>query len=85
MEVPAGGYPDPAPEVVAALSAFNASFSSVVDGLQSAWSGGGNDALNNAIGTMFSLGGLAQTLYAIPVPGASEVYGPTFEYVPSST
>ena len=81
LEVPHGGYQDATPEAARALGAFNTSFSSVVDGLQCAWSGGGNDALNNAIGSMFGLGGLAAKLYAIPVPGTSAVYGPTFEYV----
>jgi hypothetical protein len=81
MEVPQGGYPDPAPDVAKALHAFNAAFSSVVDGLQAAWSGGGNDALGNAIGTMFGLEALAVPLYATTVPGTQETYGPTFEYV----
>ena len=79
--VPKGGYPDPDPEVATALLDFNKAFSAVVDGLQNAWKGGGDDALNDAIGTMFGLAPLAQKLYAIPVPGTQETYGPTFEYV----
>jgi hypothetical protein len=80
QEVPAGGYPNPAPEVAQALTSFNTAFSSVIDGLQAAWSGGGNDKLNDAIGAMFGLAQYAQALYAMPVPGTQETYGPTFEY-----
>ena len=85
QEVPEGGYPDPAPDVAQALLAFDTAFSSVVDGLQAAWAGGGNDALNSAIGNMFSLAALALPLYAMTVPGTQETYGPTFEYVPSAS
>jgi ferritin-like protein len=80
QEVPKGGYPAPAPEVANALLAFDAAFTSVVNGLNAAWTGGGNDALNAAIGTMFGLEQLAAPLYEMTVPGTEETYGPTFEY-----
>jgi hypothetical protein len=80
QEVPAGGYPDPAPDVAEALATFNTAFSSVINGLQSAWSGGGNAALNDAITAMFGLAEHALPLYTMTVPGSQETYGPTFEY-----
>jgi len=80
QEVPKGGYPDPAPEVVQALAAFNDAFTSVVNGLQAAWNSGENDALNEAINTMFGLAQLAAPLYEMTVPGTEDTYGPTFEY-----
>jgi hypothetical protein len=85
QEVPESGYPDPAPDVAQALLKFNTGFSSVVDGLQAAWAGGGNDALNDAIGDMFGLAALALPLYTMTVPGTQETYGPTFEYVSSAS
>jgi hypothetical protein len=84
QEVPKGGYPDPAPEVAQALVAFDVAFTSVVNGLDAAWKSGKNDALNDAIGTMFGLGKLAEPLYELTVPGTEETYGPTFEYRASS-
>jgi hypothetical protein len=81
QEVPEGGYPDPAPDVTQALLAFNTAFSAVIDGLQAAWAGGGNAALNAAIGNMFGLAALAKPLYEMNVPGTQDTYGPTFEYV----
>ena len=88
QEVPEGGYRDPAPDVARALQDFNEAFSSVVDKLQDAWNGGGNDALSNpktgAITAMFGdLGSFAGKLYDMPVPGTKYTYGPTFQYVPA--
>ncbi len=80
QEVPRGGYPDPAPEVAQALLAFNVAFTSVANGLKAAWKCGDNDALNDAITTMFDLAQLAAPLYEMTVPGTQETYGPTFEY-----
>jgi hypothetical protein len=80
QEVPKGGYPAQAPEVTQALLAFNVGFTSVVNGLQAAWRGGDNLALNDAIATMFDLQQLASPLYEMTVPGTEETYGPTFEY-----
>jgi ferritin-like protein len=82
-EVPRGGYRDPAPEVAKALLAFNDAFTSVVNGLNAAWTGGGNNALNDAITTMFGLAQLAAPLYEMTVPGTEKSYGPTFEYLAS--
>jgi hypothetical protein len=81
QEVPEGGYPDPAPDVATALVNFNTAFSAVIDGLQGAWAGGGDAALNAAIGNMFGLAALAKPLYEMTVPGTQDTYGPTFEYV----
>jgi hypothetical protein len=81
--VPAGGYPNPPTNVAAALNAFNSAFADVVKGLQTAWSGGGNDALGAAIGDMFNLGKLAEPLYTMPVGNTGMTYGPTFSLDPA--
>src|SRR5205823_967519 len=82
MEVPAGGYANPAAPVRKALDAFNACFTTVVRKLDEAWSKGDAKALNAAITGMFELGGLAAPLYGFTVPGTSQTYGPTFEFDP---
>jgi hypothetical protein len=75
--VPAGGYPD-----VPASQAFDKSFSELVGHLESAWGAGGQSELNQAIGKMFSLYGLAQPLITTPLPGGGGNYGPDF--IPTS-
>jgi hypothetical protein len=79
MEVPAGGYHNPAPPVTRKLDAFNAGFTGVVKNLDTAWANGQEHALDNAITGMFELAGLAEPLYHLAVPGTSQTYGPTFE------
>jgi hypothetical protein len=79
MEVPAGGYHNPAPPVRKKLDAFDAGFTAVVENLDTAWANGAQHALDDAIAGMFELAGLAEPLYGLAVPGTSQTYGPTFE------
>jgi ferritin-like protein len=72
-KVPAGGYPG-----VQAVEAFDTSFSTLIQQLNSAWSGG---SLGPAIGTMFGLYDLAQPIVQTPL-GGGQNYGPDF--VPSN-
>ena len=53
--MPAGGYP------AKVVGDFDSAFGTLIDQLNSAWSGG---SIGAAIGTMFSLYGLAQ----VPLP-----------------
>lgn len=85
MDVPAGGYVDPAAPVTEKLDAFNARFTSVVQNLDTAWANGDDRALNDAITGMFDLYGLATPLYGFTVPGTSQTYGPTFELDPQAS
>jgi Ferritin-like len=82
MEVPAGGYHNPAPPVKKKLDAFNAGFTGVVKDLDTAWAKGEQHTLDDAIAGMFKLAGLAEPLYRLAVPSTSQTYGPTFELVP---
>jgi len=77
-EIPHGGYPDAASDVREALDAFNTKFSTLLSQLQSAWGAGGKADLQQAIGTMFALKGLATAIMAFELPDGSGVYGPEF-------
>lgn len=76
--VPAGGWPDPPPEVAQLLGQFSQTLGSVLSDLEQAWGAGGSDSLNAAIGTMFSLRGPAVELMQIELPGGDGRYGPDF-------
>jgi hypothetical protein len=76
--VPAGGWPNPDPTVQGLLQKFDTNYTALLKGLDDAWNGGGSSALNNAIGTMFSLNGTAVDLMKVPLPGGGGVYGPEF-------
>ena len=76
--IPKGGYVNPSPSTAQALLAFNQTFTTVLTGLQTAWATGSEDALGNAIGTMFQLQPLAAALMQIELPDGSGVYGPDF-------
>lgn len=71
--VPQGGYPD-----LPASKKFDTAFSQLVMRLQNAWSGGGENALNAAIGIMVQLYGLAKPIITTPLPDSSGNYGPDF-------
>jgi hypothetical protein len=79
-EVPANGYPDATGDALANINGLNAAYSSLLDGLQTAWATTSQSALGNAISTMFSLSGYATALMAIPIPGGTGNYGPTWVY-----
>jgi len=76
--IPAGGYKNPPPAASQALTAFNAIFSQVLNGLETAWATGSNSGLQDAINIMFNLQQAAQTLFGIELPDGSGVYGPDF-------
>ncbi len=71
--VPQGGYPD-----LPASKKFDTAFSQLVMRLQNAWSGGGENALNAAIGIMVGLYSLAKPIITTPLPNANGNYGPDF-------
>lgn len=72
-KVPPGGYPD-----LLASKTFDATFAQLIQKLQDAWSGGGESALEAAIGLMFQLNVLAAPIVATPLPDGSGNYGPDF-------
>jgi hypothetical protein len=81
-DIPPGGYTGPG--VPAEVGQFNAAYSQMLAGLQSAWDKGGQDGqddLEMSIATMTELRGLAQTLMRDrPLPyGHGMTYGPTFQ------
>jgi Ferritin-like len=71
--VPQGGYPE-----LPASKNFNTAYSQLLAHLQDAWTGGGQNALSAAIGTMFQLYPLAAPIIATPLPDGSGNYGPDF-------
>ncbi|WP_405009416.1 ferritin-like protein [Kitasatospora sp. NBC_01539] len=77
--VPAGGWPDPSPEVRRLLGRFDATFSRALRALQSAWTRGSARALSAAVEEMRALEGPAVRLMEIPLPdGSGLTYGPQF-------
>jgi hypothetical protein len=76
--VPAGGWPNPNPEVQGLLRVFNADYMSILENLEKAWAEGNEDALTSSIGTMFSLKSTADELLMTPLPGGGGSYGPEF-------
>ncbi len=73
LEVPRGGYPG-----VAAVQAFDVTYGQLLGQLQGAWANGDNDALSNAIGTMFELTSAAAGIVNQPLPSGGGNYGPDF-------
>lgn len=74
-EVPGCGYGDK-------TLRFNRAFTAVINLLQSAWeTEAGQDALDNAVRDMPSLGGPARDLMKCPLPDGSGNYGPDFRIV----
>ncbi|MGW6903515.1 ferritin-like domain-containing protein [Streptomyces sp. NPDC054940] len=82
--VPAGGWPTPqADHVRGLLHRFDATYSTVLDTLDSAWSGGGHRALNAAEHAMRGLERPAVELMETPLPHApGHTYGPQFRALP---
>ena len=77
--VPAGGWGAVAPAVGTLLAEFDAVYADVRRRLNTAWSPAGTDAdLQNAIARMFDLGGPAQELMGMAIPGGTGNYGPAF-------
>lgn len=76
--VPAGGWPNPNPEVQGLLRIFNADYISILQDLEKAWAEGDEDALTSSIGTMFALKSTADELLMTPLPGGDGSYGPEF-------
>jgi len=82
-QVPAGGWPHPAPKVAALLKRFDDAYTDMLDNLQSAWQNGDDAALNQAEIAMFDLAQPAGDLMQLPLPGrggARGNYGPQFRY-----
>jgi ferritin-like protein len=79
--VPARGYQRPSDPAKQALQAFDQQFTTVLDYLDSAWATGNQSMLNNAVGAMFALQHLANSLMQIPLPSTRGVYGPDFKLV----
>lgn len=84
--VPIGGYKqaDVTAEVWTLLEQFDTSFTTMVNQLQEAWSTSGDqgdEALSNAVGTMFELRGPAVALMQIPVSPGVDTYGPCFRLI----
>jgi hypothetical protein len=76
-QVPLEGYPD-----VPDAQAFDKQFSVLIADLENAWAGAGSpQSLNDAIGAMFGLYGLALPLIQKPLPGGGGNYGPDFKPV----
>jgi hypothetical protein len=78
-QVPAGGYSAAAfPDRPAAMEKFDASYAQLIQELESAWSGGGDDALGTAINTMFDLSTAAAEIVSVALPDGSGNFGPDF-------
>jgi hypothetical protein len=77
-KVPAGGYPG-------VTTDFDEGFATMISLLEGAWTGGGLDGLENAIGSMFGLKELAATLVTMPLPDGSGNYGPDFVPIASGS
>jgi hypothetical protein len=77
--VPLGGYNNPPQEVLD----FDQAFTGVLKSLESAWSGGGGAALDDAVGAMPDLTDKAITILKkkLPRPGTPGIYGPQFKIV----
>ncbi|MGH3801955.1 MAG: hypothetical protein ACRDTD_17835, partial [Pseudonocardiaceae bacterium] len=76
--VPAGGWPNPNPEVQGLLQTFNTNYTAILRDLERAWTEGDQSALTDSIRTMFTLQGTAEELLEKPLPGGGS-YGPEFQ------
>ena len=76
--VPVGGWPHPPVHVGQLLFRFDATYSTVLDGLDAAWSGGGHRALNAAMHAMRALEDPAVELMETALRYAPGTYGPQF-------
>jgi hypothetical protein len=76
--VPAGGWPDPAPEVQGFLQKFNAHYTAILRDLEEAWAEGSDRALRDSVKKMFLLKSTAEQLLKTPLPGGGGSYGPEF-------
>jgi hypothetical protein len=75
--VPAGGYPG-----IAEAQSFDQAYSTMLGQLQNAWIGQGSaDALDDAVGNMFQLQGLAVALMQKKRPDGPGNYGPDFRRI----
>jgi rubrerythrin len=76
--VPVGGWPYPPAHVQRLLYCFDAAYSTVLDTLDAAWSGGGPRSLGAAIHVMRGLEGPAVELMETKIPYVPGTYGPQF-------
>jgi Ferritin-like len=76
-EIPEGGWPNRDPDGKGTLKSFNDTYGALLDKLQKAWDTFDSDLVNDAIGDMYALSGLATTLLQVPNPDGG-VYGPDF-------
>ncbi len=81
--VPHGGHP---PDI---SKPFDTEFTNMMTLLQVAWSNiesdARNNAMNDAITTMFKLKQLAVQLMSLPISGGTGNYGPSFRILPATT
>ncbi|MFI6015828.1 ferritin-like protein [Streptomyces sp. NPDC051243] len=81
--VPAGGWPNPPAHVRGLLFRFDANYSTVLDVLDAAWSGGGERAMKAAVHAMHGLEYPAVELMETAIPYApGHTYGPQFRALP---
>ena len=85
--VPQGGYQQAAvtSEVWTLLDQFDTSYTELLGQLQLAWQNGSDDALSEAVDTMYQLRGPAVALMKIPIPTSAQTYGPCFRLKQSAT
>ncbi|OIJ66599.1 hypothetical protein WN71_017930 [Streptomyces mangrovisoli] len=76
--VPADGWPHAPARVRTLLDQFDTTYTAVLDGLDSAWSGGGGRALSAAVHSMRGLEDLAVQLMETGIAGGKSTYGPRF-------
>lgn len=83
--VPKGGYQqsDVTPEVWSALRGFDEAYTTLLDGLQSAWAHGNQSSLVHGIEQMFRLTTLGREIMQYEIPGTGERYAPCFRYLRS--
>jgi hypothetical protein len=76
--VPVGGWRNPPAHVGRLLYRFDVAYSTVLDTLDAAWSGGGPRSLGAAIHVMRGLEGTAVELMETKIPYVPGTYGPQF-------
>lgn len=80
-EVPPGGWQDAPPGIQTAIDDFNQAFTTLLQQLENAWVTDGSTGVDNAVGTMFELKGLAMPLIEAPRASGPGNYGPEFRVV----